>query len=44
VRELVGQLDLSAFAAAYRATGGASPYDPKVMLALIVYLLRQGYL
>jgi transposase len=38
VLKLVDELDLSAFEAAYRADGrGRPPYDPKMMLALIVY-------
>jgi transposase len=38
VLEQVGELDLSAFTAAYRANGqGRPPYDPTMMLALIIY-------
>jgi transposase len=43
VLELVGELDLSAFTAAYRADGrGRPPYDPKMMIALIVYCRGKG--
>jgi transposase len=36
--EMVGKLDLSGFKAAYRADGvGRPPYDPGVMLTLILY-------
>ena len=43
VLELVGQLDLSGFTAAYRADGrGRPPYDPTMMLALIVYCRGKG--
>ena len=43
VLELVGELDLSAFAAAYRADGrGRPPYDPAMMLALVVYCRGKG--
>jgi transposase len=38
VLEQVAELDLSAFTAAYRANGqGRPPYDPAMMLALIIY-------
>ena len=41
--ELVGELDLSAFAAAYRGDGrGRPPYDPRMMLALVVYCRGKG--
>jgi transposase len=43
VLELVAELDLSAFAAAYRADGrGRPPYDPGMMLALVVYCRGKG--
>jgi transposase len=43
VLDLVGELDLSAFVAAYRADGwGRPPYDPRMMLALVVYCRGKG--
>ena len=34
----VGELDMSGFTAAYRADGqGQAPYDPAMMLALVLY-------
>src|SRR6266542_2834841 len=40
---LVDELDLSAFEAAYRADGrGRPPYDPKMMLTLILYCQAKG--
>src|SRR6202011_2301294 len=39
----VGELDLSGFAAAYRADGqGQAPYDPAMMLALLFYCYVKG--
>jgi transposase len=39
----VGELDLSGFAAAYRADGqGQAPYDPAMMLALVLYCYVKG--
>jgi transposase len=38
-----GELDLSGFAAAYRADGqGQAPYDPAMMLALVLYCYFKG--
>ena len=43
VTGVVGQLDLSGFAAAYRAGGqGQAPYDPAMMLALLFYCYFKG--
>jgi len=43
VLELVAELDVSAFVAAYRADGrGRRPYDPRMMLALVVYCRGKG--
>lgn len=40
---VTGQLDLSRFAAAYRADGqGQAPYDPAMMLALLFYCYFKG--
>jgi transposase len=40
---VTGQLDLSRFAAAYRADGqGQAPYDPAMMTALLVYCYSKG--
>jgi transposase len=40
---LVGQLDLSAFEAVYRADGrGRPPFDPRLMLTLILYCRSKG--
>jgi transposase len=39
----VGELDLAGFAAAYRADGqGQAPYDPAIMLALVLYCYFKG--
>jgi transposase len=39
----VGELDLSRFAAAYRADGqGQAPYDPAMMLGLLLYCYFKG--
>ena len=41
--ETVKQLDMSAFVAAYREDGrGRPPFDPRVMLALIMYCRSKG--
>jgi transposase len=43
VIEVTGQLDLSGFAAAYRADGqGQAPYDPAMMLGLLLYCYFKG--
>jgi transposase len=43
VIEVTGQLDLSRFAAAYRADGqGQAPYDPAMMTALLLYCYFKG--
>lgn len=43
VTGVVGELDLSRFAAAYRADGqGQAPYDPAMMLGLLVYCYFKG--
>src|ERR1700722_3898317 len=43
VIEVTGQLDLSGFAAAYRADGqGQAPYDPAMMTALLLYCYFKG--
>jgi transposase len=43
VTSVVGELDLSGFAAAYRADGqGQAPYDPAMMLALLFYCYFKG--
>ena len=40
---VTGELDLSGFAAAYRADGqGQAPYDPAMMLALVLYCYFKG--
>ncbi len=40
---VTGQLDLSGFAAAYRADGqGQAPYDPAMMVALLFYCYFKG--
>ena len=40
---VVGELDLSGFAAAYRADGqGQAPYDPAMMLGLVLYCYFKG--
>jgi transposase len=39
----VGELDMSGFTAAYRADGqGQAPYDPAMMLALVLYCFFKG--
>lgn len=41
---LVEELDLTAFCAAYRADGrGRPPYDPAMMVALLLYCASKGY-
>src|SRR5919108_5750677 len=43
VTGVVGELDLSRFAAAYRADGqGQAPYDPAMMLGLLFYCYFKG--
>jgi transposase len=43
VLDVVGELDLSAFVAAYRADGrGGAAYDPSMMVALLVYAYCVG--
>ena len=43
VSGVVGELDLSRFAAAYRADGqGQAPYDPAMMLGLVFYCYFKG--
>ena len=43
VLEVVGELDLCGFTAAYRADGqGQAPYDPAMMLALVLYCYFKG--
>jgi transposase len=43
VMGVVGELDLSGFAAAYRADGqGQAPYDPAMMLGLVFYCYFKG--
>jgi len=43
VLEVTGELDLSGFAAAYRADGqGQAPYDPAMMLPLVLYCFFKG--
>jgi transposase len=43
VAGVVGELDMSGFAAAYRADGqGQAPYDPAMMLALVFYCYFKG--
>lgn len=43
VLEVTGELDLSRFAAVYRADGqGQAPYDPAMMLPLVLYCLFKG--
>jgi transposase len=45
ILELVGRFDLSAFVAAYRSDGwGRPPFDPRVMVALLVYCRSKGLL
>ena len=43
IMTMVGELDLSAFLGAYRSDGrGRAPFDPGVMLALILYCRSKG--
>jgi transposase len=43
ILEVTGELDTSGFAAAYRADGqGQAPYDPAMMLALVLYCYFKG--
>ena len=43
VPEVVGQLDLAGFVAAYRADGqGQAPYDPAMMVGLLFYCYLKG--
>ena len=43
VLDVVGEFDLGAFAAAYRADGrGGAAYDPSMMVALLVYAYCVG--
>jgi transposase len=43
ILEVTGELDLSGFTAAYRADGqGQAPYDPAMMLALVLYCYFKG--
>jgi transposase len=43
ILEVTGELDLSRFAAAYRSDGqGQAPYDPAMMLALVLYCHFKG--
>ena len=43
IREVTGELDLSGFTAAYRSDGqGQAPYDPAMMLALVLYCYFKG--
>ena len=43
VTGVIGELDLSGFAAAYRADGqGQAPYDPAMMVALLFYCYFKG--
>src|SRR5215470_3580522 len=43
ILEVTGELDLSKFVAAYRADGqGQAPYDPAMMLPLVLYCLFKG--
>jgi transposase len=43
ILKVTGEMDLSAFYAAYRQDGqGQAPYDPKMMLALVCYCLHKG--
>ena len=43
VTGVIGELDLSGFAAAYRADGqGQAPYDPAMMVALLFYCYFNG--
>jgi transposase len=43
VTGVTGQLDLSGFSAAYRADGqGQAPYDPAMMVALLLYCYFKG--
>lgn len=43
ILEITGELDLSGFVAAYRADGqGQAPYDPAMMLPLVLYCQFKG--
>src|SRR5260370_42468525 len=43
VTGVIGELDLSGFAGAYRADGqGQAPYDPAMMVALLLYCYFKG--
>jgi transposase len=43
ILEVTGEMDLSGFTAAYRADGqGQAPYDPAMMLPLVVYCTFKG--
>jgi transposase len=43
ILEVTGELDLSKFVAAYRADGqGQAPYDPAMMLPLVLYCFFKG--
>ena len=43
ILEVTGELDLSGFTAAYRSGGqGQAPYDPAMMLALVLYCYFKG--
>lgn len=43
ILEVTGELDLSGFAAVYRADGqGQAPYDPAMMLPLVLYCFFKG--
>jgi transposase len=43
ILDVTGELDLSRFAAAYRADGqGQAPYDPAMMLPLVLYCFFKG--
>jgi transposase len=45
ILDLVGQFDLSLFTAAYRSDGrGRPPFDPRVMVALLVYCRSKRWL
>src|SRR5258705_4210161 len=45
VQEMVEDLDLTAFAAAYHADGqGHPPYDPKMILTLVLYCFAKGFM
>ena len=43
ILDVTGELDLSGFTAAYRSDGqGQAPYDPAMMLALVLYCFFKG--